>query len=481
MIKFFPKRRLPSSVLGLTLDGSGMDAVHVRRTNGSMAVLKSVAAPLALNLLTDDAELVGREIRNHLDQAGIRERRCVVCVPLNWALTVQIKVPELPEADVQSFLDIEAERGFPYGQDTLSMANSRCRTASGESYATMVAIPRNHLTQLQQALKAAQLRPLSFTLGITTLPASRNETEGVLTLMAGEKDISLQVTCGTGVAALRTLDGAVDAEGAQKHLNTDALNREIRITLGQLPAELRDSVRKVKIFGRGDFAQRFIREMTPSLQQMGLQIDVATTYAPDEFGGALPSGTEISPSLSAAARYLRGAESRFEFLPPKVNPWQQVAGRFSSKKLAWSAGTAGTIVVLAAAAFSIQQWKLSGLETKWKQMEQKVTDIDDMQQQIKKYRPWFDESFRSLSILKKLAEAFPEDGSVASVKTLEIREPSMVSCSGTARDRPTLYKVLDQLRSTKQVSDVKIDSVRGNTPLQFTFNFQWVERGANEN
>src|ERR1043166_1255779 len=113
MIKFFPKRRLPSSVLGLTLDGSGMDAVHVRRTNGSMAVLKSVAAPLALNLLTDDAELVGREIRNHLDQPGIRERRCVVCVPLNWALTVQIKVPELPEADVQSFLDIEAERGCP--------------------------------------------------------------------------------------------------------------------------------------------------------------------------------------------------------------------------------------------------------------------------------------------------------------------------------------------------------------------------------
>ncbi len=68
---------------------------------------------LSLDPLTNDPELVGREIRNHLDAVGIRERHCVVGLPLKWALTTHLEVPELPEADVASFLQIEAERGFP--------------------------------------------------------------------------------------------------------------------------------------------------------------------------------------------------------------------------------------------------------------------------------------------------------------------------------------------------------------------------------
>ena len=41
---------------------------------------------LSLDPLTADPELVGREIRNHLDAAGVRERHCIVAVPLKWAL-----------------------------------------------------------------------------------------------------------------------------------------------------------------------------------------------------------------------------------------------------------------------------------------------------------------------------------------------------------------------------------------------------------
>src|SRR4030095_13478386 len=115
MIKLLPKKSVPSSVLGLALDGSRLDGVVLRRSNGSLQVQKTFTATLALNPLNADPELVGREIRNHLDQAGVRERRCVVGVPLNWALSLQTKVPDLPEEDVEGFLQVEAERGFPYG------------------------------------------------------------------------------------------------------------------------------------------------------------------------------------------------------------------------------------------------------------------------------------------------------------------------------------------------------------------------------
>ena len=138
------KRQPGSSLLGLALDGSRLEGVAVRRTNGSVEVKKSFSVSLSLEPLTNAPELVGREIRKHLDAAGIRERRCAVCVPLNWALTLTVKLPDLPPEDLDSFLQIEAERGFPYGPEALLVQRSLFRTPGGDRYATLVAIPRDH-------------------------------------------------------------------------------------------------------------------------------------------------------------------------------------------------------------------------------------------------------------------------------------------------------------------------------------------------
>ena len=58
---------------------------------------------------------------------------------------------------------------------------------------------------------------------------------------------------------------------------------------------------------------------------------------------------------------------------------------------------------------------------------------------------------------------------------------SSVTCSGVARDNQAFLKMLDHVRATKQVGNLKVDQVRGKTPLQFTFNFQWSEGGRSEN
>jgi len=36
------------------------------------------------------------------------------------------------------------------------------------------------------------------------------------------------------------------------------------------------------------------------------------------------------------------------------------------------------------------------------------------------------------------------------------------------------------LRSTKEIADVKMDQIHGKSPLQFNFNFRWVEGGTGE-
>ena len=302
MIDFLKKQR-GSSILGLALDGSRLEGAVLRRTNGSLQIRQTLAVSLALNSLTGDPELVGREIRNHLDQAGIRERRCVVCVPLSLALVLHTKVPDLPEADVKSFLEIEAERGLPYGLEAFLVSRSHYRSPAGAQYASQVAISRDNLTHLEKALRAAQLRPVCFALGIAALQTAESDSaEGILALAVGENTVDLQVTCGGGVAALRSLDGAIETEGAQKQIDADLLARELRITIGQLPAEFRDQVRTLKIFGRGEITQRFVNEIAPRVETMGLRVQAVKAYPTDEFASRPPPDAVVSAAFSAAVR-----------------------------------------------------------------------------------------------------------------------------------------------------------------------------------
>ncbi|MCI0744398.1 MAG: hypothetical protein L0Y58_03230 [Verrucomicrobia subdivision 3 bacterium] len=467
-----------SSVLSLALDGGRLEGVVVRRSNGSLHTQKALSVSLALNPLTADPELVGREIRNHLNQAGIRERRCLLGLPLNSVLTLLTEIPEMPEEDVPSFLQIEAERGFPYGLEALTTATSRFATPGGKQFALSIALPRNHVLHLERALKAAQLKPLCFSLNIAALQSPEGKA-GVLALAIGENTVDLQISCGGGVASLRSLDEAFATEELEKHLSAGFLAREIKITLGQLPADIREALREVRVFGRGDAVRDFVQEVMPGLAAMGLSVRWIERYTENEFPKKLPPEAEVSPALSLAARYLTSIGPAIDCLPPKTTALQQLTSRLSSRKLAWAGAAAAAIALLVGGAFGWQQWELSRLQRQWGAMEANVRELDNLQQRIKKFRPWFDESYASLSILRKLTEAFPEEGAVTA-KTVEIRELSTVTCSGVARDNQAFLKMLDQLRASKEISDVKVDQVRGKAPMQFTFNFQWGAK-ASEN
>jgi len=500
----FPRRKKLTGLLGLALDGSRLDGVVLRRTNGSLQLLQAFSVTLSLDPLTAAPELVGREIRNHLDAAGVRERRCVVGVPLKWILTAQTELPPLPEPDVASLLQLEAERGFPCDIATLRLADSRCQLPAGKQYATLAGVPNNQLLALEQVLAAAKLKPLSFSPGITALQpvaafgvppsggsagglsagppedGTPNQKNGVLALAIGESQVSLQITGGGGVAALRSLDGAIENEGARHTLRPGFVAREARITLGQLPAGLRAAVRRIRIFGPRDLAQPLADEMELRFEPLGLQVELVTSYRPDEFGVEIPPATPVSTAFSLAARRLAGQAPGFEFLPPKPTAWQRVSAKYSSSRLRSAGAVAAGIVALVGGLFLFQEIQLIHLRSQWSGMAVKVKELDGLQQQIRQYRPWFDDSFRDLSILRQLALAFPEDGAVTA-KSVEIRAGNVVNCSGTASDSAALLRMLNQLRGAEGVTDLKVDQIRGKSPMQFTFDFHWNKGGANEN
>jgi len=474
----FRKRKKLAGVLGLALDGSRLDGVVLRRVNGSLHLQQSFSAALTLDPLTAAPELVGREIRNQLDAAGVRERHCVLGVPLKWVLTAHTELPPLPEADAASLLQMEAERGFPTDVSTLQLGSSRCPLAADKKHVLLAGIPSAHIATLEKVLAAAKLKPVSFALGMAALqPPTAENSNGVLAPAIGESTVSLQITCGGGVAALRALEGAIENPTGRPALLPDIIARESRITLGQLPAELRDAVKRIRIFGPRELAQQLADEMELRFEPMGLSVEVVAAYKPDEFGVQLPPETSLSAAFSLAARLLVEQPPAFEFLPPKLTILQQFAAKYSSGRLRTVGAVAAGIVAIVCLAFLIQQIQLWHLRSQWKAMSAKVADLQGVQSHIQQFQPWYHPTFRDLAILRQLSVAFPQNG-VVTAKTIEIQDNNTVSCSGNAQDNASLLATLGNLSGAPGVSNLKVDLIHGKAPMQFTFDFQYGNGGA---
>jgi hypothetical protein len=303
---------------------------------------------------------------------------------------------------------------------------------------------------------------------------------GVLALAIGESTVALEVACGGGIAALRALEGALETATARRQLHADLVARESRITLGQLPAEIRESIRRVRIFGPRELAQQLADETELRLESMGLKVEVVTRYSVGEFGFQLPAEVPVSPAFSLAAEHLTGRGATFELLPPRITAWQQISARYSSGRLRFVGAGAAALLLIVGGAFGYQQWQLNKLNSKWTSMAPKKKELDKLQEKIRQFRPWYDDNIGGLSILKQLSTAFPKTGDV-SAKSIEIRDLNTVTCTGTAKDNQSLLKVTEALRKNG-ISDVKVDSIRGRVPsLQFTFDFHWPEGGLRAN
>ena len=258
--------------------------------------------------------------------------------------------------------------------------------------------------------------------------------------------------------------------------------RELRITLGQLPDDARESVRNLKVFGADELAEELYEQVRPRAEALGLRAQLVKEFAPLEFGVALPGQTAASAALALVMRHVTGKSAGWEFLPPRVSRWQQFAAQQGARKIVYVAAVLGLAALATAGMFIWQQLQLNELNQRWDGMKTRVAQIDDMNAKIRKYRPWFDESFRTLTILKMLTEAFPEDGSAA-LKSIEIRDRSGVTCTGTVRNSETWTKVTDRLRGSPQITKIEMKNLKAGQkgqPMDLTFSFHWVDNLASK-
>lgn len=462
-MKWNSRKRL-QSVLGLSVADSQLRVAHVARAKNAVAVLKSTTATLSLDLFHPEIELVGHEFKNHLEAAHIRERHCVVAIPARWIMTQHTKVPDLSPEDTASLLAIEAEKGFPCDPDELQIARSPLRSTEG-AYVTQLAIRKDQLTRLTAVMKSAGLKPVSFSLGLAALPGAVTPAgEGRITLELEPKGATLLISAGGGIAAFRTLESTIDSEAGENVVNGAALARELRITFEQVPADLRREIRQLCLRGDETMARHLEEVLGGWARDAGLKIE--HDPAPHR-----PVAEEIVEQL--ATRHLRDGAPQLEFLPPRPSRFSRVLAGYSSKRLAVAGFAAAAAVVVALGAFGWQEYRLLSLRSEWSGMADQVKELDAVAARIREYRPWYDVTFRNLTIMKRVVECFPDNGSVTA-KSIEIHGLANVSVTGTARDNASLLRTLDLLRQAKDIKGLKIEQIRGKTPAQFTFTFRWI-------
>lgn len=465
-MKKWLKRSGPESILVLAFDGSQLQAQVVHKSNSSPGLLRPIPLTFSADIKTGDPDGLGDELRAQLDAAGIRERSCVVGLPAEWLLSRLVSVPDLPAEDVESFFELEAERGFPYSLEELMLGRSGMGVL-GNRFELLMAITRDNLERWNRLVRKARLEPQSFSLGAFAWDAATpTRSDGGIRILVYPHQLLLLIHSASGWVAFRQLGTEVRTSGESPTWRGDALMRELRITVGQLPTAVRSELRTFKVVGSAPSSEEVARLLGPLFQSWSL--------VPE----AVAAGEDATPFPQAevwalARRGFTAPSDRFEFLPPRITSWQLLTARYSSPKLAYVGAALGAVAALVLAAVGIQEYRLHSLNSQWSAMSTRVHELEDMQQNIRKFRPWYDESIRTLRILRRLTLAFPEDGSVTA-KSLEIHDPGVVACSCTARDNASLLKVLDALRAAPEVTEVEVDQVRSSKPpLQFTFNLRW--------
>lgn len=446
------KRLQTAQTLGVTIEPGRIAIDLVRRDETGVRTVRSFALPITVEALLANPEAAGAEFATQLMAGNIRERRCAVCVPPGWALTAPTDLPEMSDEDLRSYLELRAERDFPIAPSELRLAHCAFRLPDGARAATLAGAPVKKLDAVERMLTKAGCRAVSISLGLDRCLASNGST-GALHFLAGAGSVDLVTVSGGGVAALRTLAARNDAA---------SLFPEVRISLGRLPAALRAGILAASFEGGAEAAGRLFDGLHEPLQRAG----IASALAPDETGGRA--------GALAAERWLRRAPAAFEFVAPKVNAWQQRARQFDSGRRRWIIAAAAALVLLPILAFIIRSSMEGGLNNDWNGMRNNVAELETIQQKIRQFRPWFDQTPTGVAILESLAAAFPDAGDVWA-KSIEINDDSKVTCTGFARNTVALTNLREALRRRPNVADLSVQQVRGENPVQFTLIYKWVK------
>lgn len=458
-------------ILGLSFENDQLSAAR----HDSNGVVTRLVTPFAVDPLGDDPQLVAQELRERLQPLGRLPRCTVVCLPLNRVMLASVAVPDLAAEAVPGFLRLQAEREFLLDPDDFAFGVSQYDAGAGRRGALLAALPDSLYTNLQRALRLTGTRQLQVTL-TAVMPFTDMTTPEVRAfLVAGPATVDLGVTGGGGIILLRRLLRN-PPEAVSGTFDSQALLGELRITLGQLPPDIRRRFDSVCVHGPRPLAERLAQQLTeaappPAAGGWLFTSPAAAVGTPEAAGDGA-----VTPGELAARRLAAGQGLPLVLAPVQVQARYRFLQNWTRRqRLAAAAGSALVLISLLALLL-YQRHQYVSLQAQWQEMSPRVDNIRALIAEARAQRPWVTDEPESLVLLRAVTEAFPKRGTVWATR-LEVRDRQQVSLSGKAASREAWLQMLEALRCTAGVCDLRVAEVHdmgdNRAALAFTLGFNW--------
>jgi len=456
-------KRNIASRLAIVIDGN-----HCGAGFGSGAAWQYVHRALAVEPLCADPSLVAQELRELLAPLAPLPRRLCLGLPLDRLLCLSVDLPpEMPAEMIQSYLQLQAEQQLLLSPAEMAFVASLSTTSAAACRrATLLALPLPQFENLRRAARLLGFKQVQIT--ALTLPlalAGATAGDGAdATLLAGPRWIDFVVSNGQAVALLRRVAGA--ATGPRPQPDFAAVGGELRLSLGQLPADVRQQLQQIRIIGSNDAVHSVQTQLLGSrfagIDGVGAPLPPEQSVLQHAVMAMVEAGAASIAALALAP--IEQASTRHR--------WRQLQRRqlLSIAAVLLLAGVVGVVLLLQ------QHRKLHNLQASWAQVQPRAAAVRTILAELKQQEPWLNDHPLHLDIFKTVTQAFPEAADVWTTR-LEIRDRLHVSLVGNARSREAWLKMLDDLRQRPGVHDLRVlqarESADGKSPMTFSLSFAW--------
>jgi len=470
-------------VLGIALeDGSALMA-EVRASNGRRRLIRAAECHFPEGTGYTEPLALGRHLRQSLSEHGFTARRTVFGIPARWMLSREETVPPADASTAAGILRTQAERDFSFAPEDLAMDYAGPANPGKTSTVLLVAVMRERLAQINQIARAAGLKVQAVTSSVMTLAfaAAAQPTDAPYLLYLRE--------C-YGEMVIRT-------EGRfrlVRHMFWGGTDFGISATRGQVDTfagELRRAVASADMPMRAPQTGQFVVWNAAGLAPIVLSAlgkdlfpNGATTGALSMLGFASQPFAEEADALRfAAAAALGLAGLRPNLLPVDFqgSPLAVRSKRGIPRRLLWPAVAA--ITVLAALLSLFLDWKAGQQELtetmgRLEAMGPEIEKAKSVIERTSLARSWYDTTPRVLECLRRLTQAFPEEGTIWTT-SIALRAGGQGVLSGKSVEKSAVLDVVDRMNSAGGFSDVKLlfmrEAAAGSREVSFTISFGFTE------
>lgn len=464
----------PRGVLGIAFEEGVVRIAEVRDGRPRPAVVRTAEFVPPADAGIEQPSKMGVALGEFLAQQGFGAKRAVLGLPASWLMSRECSIPPATGDTLIGVLRIQAERAFSSAPGELAI-DCVDRLDKGRSRPVLiVAALRSRLRQAVAAAEAAGLRVRAVTASSLALAAAVEKAgESLLLLRGAPGGAEMTVLAGIQPRLLR-------------QVAADSVAEQVRRTLALLPQdEWWTSAQTLWGVDAGDGGPAW-EEVARRLGVLMRTGEVLPALGVDGPEAAAAFATPIAVARSG----LVPAGPPADFLHTHLTPHKKTRDR---RKTRWAIAIGATLL-LAIGAF-LFDWNAQAAEVEESRdwlagQEQDIASAQALIDKVAAARDWYDRRLPFLDCLREVTLAFPERGTVWATSLAVQEYKENVSAGGTVRgsmqgsvigkavDEQSALQVLDRLKASRALADVKLLYLRqaqaGASDVAFSMSFTYI-------